>query len=415
MAGLISSISDCNISIHTMGKFYIQQGTDNLYEKQARSKRMWEIFKFLISHPGKAFFPEVILDKIWPDNDYADPNLVLRVQIYRLRKALNDAPSKPTLADNIVYSQGCYGWEKRTAYWLDADEFTAIANEAHPLITGDPDRAIDIYMNAISLYKGQYLPELSFSEWLEPLRASYHETYLNYVLILVEMLKAKRDFPQIIKVCEQALSVDYFEERIHIKLIEALLAEDQLTRARAHYSEATSAFYREMGIKPSEHMQNLYRLIGQDNKDFELDLTTIQERLKGKEAANGAYLCDPELFRYFYKLERLRNERKGQSILLGLLTLTDPKYMPADNKSLLKETMNKLEGVILDSLRKGDLVTRWNDAQFLLMLPGLNREQSDNIIKRIESNFLKQYSLKGLKLHKKVESLLPLENDPHFV
>ncbi|MFO7951931.1 MAG: BTAD domain-containing putative transcriptional regulator [Bacillota bacterium] len=407
-------ISEQSISIHTFGKFYIQDGAEIISNKQARSRKMWEIFKFLLSHPGKAFFPEVILDKIWPENDYADPNLVLRAQIYRLRQVLGDAHSNPNLAANIVYSQGCYGWENRTDYWLDTNEFTAIADEAQPLVAGDPDRAIDLYMKAVSLYKGEYLPEISFSEWLEPLRATYHETYLNYLLILIELLKDKRGYPEIIKLCEQALSIDYFEERIHLKLIEALLAEDQVTRARAHYNEATSAFYREMGIKPSEPMRSLYRLIESETKDFELDLTTIQERLKGKEAANGAYLCDPELFRYFYKLERLRTERSGQSILLGLLTLTGPNYRPAE-KGILKEVMNNLEGVILDSLRKGDLVTRWNDAQFLLMLPGLNREQSDNVIERIENNFHEKYSLLGLNFHKKVESPLPLENDPHFV
>lgn len=368
----------------------------------------------MLSHPGKAFFPEVILDKIWPGNDYSDPNLVLRAQIYRLRQVLGNTPHNPNLAANIVYSTGCYGWEKRTDYCLDTDEFTAIADEAQPLIAGDPDRAIDLYMNAVSLYKGEYLPEISFSEWLEPLRATYHETYLIYVMILIELLKDKRDYPEIIKLCEQALSIDYFEERIHIKLIEALLAEDQVTRARVHYNEATSAFYREMGIKPSKHMRNLYRFMETETKEFELDLTTIQERLTGKEAANGACLCDSELFHYFYKLEQLRTERNGQSILLGLLTLTGPNYMPAD-KAILKEVMNNLEGVILDSLRKGDLVTRWNDAQFLLMLPGLNREQSDDVIIRIENNFHEKFSLMGLKFHKKVESPLPLEKDPHFV
>lgn len=406
-------IVEQSIRIFTLGKFFIKHGDLTVSESSKRSKRVWEIFKFLISHRGKAYFPETILEKLWPENDYADPSLVLRSQIYRLRQTLNSTPSEPSLAANIVFSQGCYSWEERTKYWLDVDEFCSLASEAQSLTGSDPDQAIKYYCKSIALYKGEYLPELSFSEWLEPLRTYYHEIFLNCVLNVVELLKAKQEFSEIIKICERAMTIDYFEEKIHIKLIEALLAEDQTTRARSHYNEMTSAFYRELGIKPSEHLKNLYRLIGTVPGDFELDLTTIQDGLKGKEVVNGAYLCDAELFRYFYKLERLRVERSGQSVLLCLFTLTSPGYATPEKKTL-KGVMQDLEKVILDSLRKGDLVTRWNDAQYLLLLPGLNREQAEMVIERIENNHHKAYSLQGLILHKKVESMMPVDSEAHF-
>jgi hypothetical protein len=214
-------------------------------------------------------------------------------------------------------------------------------------------------------------------------------------------------------VCEQAAAIDYFEEKIHIRLIEALLAEGLTTRARAHYNEVTSAYYREMGVKPSDAMKSIYRLIGLESGSFELDLGAIQEGLKGKEVVNGAYFCDAELFRYFYKLERVRGERSGKSILLCLMTLTNPDYsMPAAEK--LKKVMNNFQQVILDSLRKGDIVTRWNDAQFLMLLPGLNREQAMSVMDRIENSYRKEYNFEDLYLHKKVETVLPLEGDSHF-
>ena len=46
--------------------------------------------------------------------------------------------------------------------------------------------------------------------------------------------------------------------------------------------------------------------------------------------------------------------------------------MPSAEK--LRDVTGSLQGVILDSMRKGDIFTRWNDAQFLIFLPGLNRE-----------------------------------------
>jgi len=406
-------IAEQTISIHTFGKFYIKHGDDIISQSSSRSKKMWELFKFLLSHRGKVFFPETILGKLWPDNEYTDPNSVMRALIFRLRQTLNTRNDLSSLAANIVYSQGCYGWEDKTGYFLDADQFEKLVSEAEAIPDQDQKAAISLYRQAVTLYKGEYLPELSYSEWLEPLRTYYHELYLSAVLKLLDLLKENRDYTGIIKVCEQAIRVDYYEEKIHLKLIEALLADNQISRARAHYNEVTSAFYRELGIKPSEHMKNLYRLTGVESGDFELDLHTIQEGLKGKEAVNGAYRCDPELFRYFYNLERLRTERSGQSILLGLFTLTTPD-VSIPEKVILKEVISNLEEVTVSSLRKGDLVTRWNEAQILIMLPGLNREQSDLVIGRIEKNFHAGHSLKGLTLHKKVESLLPIEGDAHF-
>ncbi len=406
-------VCDYSICIFTLGKFYISQNNSIITESSSRSKRMWEIFKFLLSNRGKSFFPENILEKIWPESDYADPSMVMRAQIFRLRQTFNNKEAKISLVNNIVLSQGCYSWEDNVEYWLDVDELESLVNEAGLLVDKKPDEAIRLYRKAIALYKGQYLPELSFSEWIEPIRSYYHDIYLGCLLDLVSLLKARKNNLEIVKLCEQAIAIDYFEEIIHIRLIEALLAEGHITRARSHYNEVTSIFYREMGIKPSDHLKSLYRLVGSEPGSFELDLLTIQEGLKGKESDGGAYYCDAELFRYFYNLERARVERNGQSVLLGLFTLTAPNYTLPD-KNLLTEVMQNLQEVILDSLRKGDLVTRWNDAQLLMLLPGLNREQADIVIKRIENNFHKHYSLNGLTLHKKVESILPLDSDAHF-
>jgi len=401
------------IQIHTLGKFLIRRGDEVLSESSSRSRKMWEVFKYLLSNRDKSFFPEEILDNIWPEKSYNDPNTVMRAQMFRLRQALSVENPDNNLASNIIFSQGCYRWEEKVNCWIDADEFEDYANQAKDKSAINSEEAINSYTHAINLYKGEYLPESAFSEWIVPVRAYYHDLYLNCVYDLADLYKAMHANNEVIKLCEQAATIDYFEEKIHIKLIEALLAEGMTNRAKAHYNEVTSAYYREMGVKPSAELKSLYRLISLESGSFELDLSTIQEGLKGKEVINGAYFCDAELFRYFYKLERLRGERSGKSVLLCLVTITNPDYsMPA--AAPLKEVMNNLQEVILEDLRKGDLVTRWNDAQFLMMLPGLNREQAADVMDRIEKSYIKDYSLRGLSIHKKVESLLPLEGDAHF-
>ncbi|MDW7740408.1 MAG: BTAD domain-containing putative transcriptional regulator [Bacillota bacterium] len=400
-------------SIYTLGKFIIRQGDLVISASSHRSKRMWELFKFILSNRNKTFFPEAILESIWPEREYRDPSTVMRAQMFRLRKSLNMGNHGESLSDNLVFAQGCYRWEDNIPCWIDTDIFEELVSKAHSLIDKTPDEAISLYQSAINLYKGEYLPETSFSEWVIAPRTYYHNLFLNAVFELADLLKERRAFGEIIKLCEHAAALDYYEDKIHIRLIEALLAEGMTTRARSHYNEVTSAYYQEMGVKPSDSMKSLYRLIGLESGSFELDLGTIQEGLKGKDVVKGAYLCDAELFKYFYKLERLRSERSGKSVLLCLMTLTRADFsMPRGDQ--LKDTMDNLQEAILDSLRKGDIACRWNEAQFLLLLPGLNKEQAITVMERTEKNFLKRNSLNGLKLHKKVETLLPLEGDLHF-
>jgi two-component SAPR family response regulator len=413
MAQVNAMIREAKISINTFGKFFIRQGDILLSDSSSRSRRMWEVFKYLLSNRDKSFYPEDILDNIWPDKDYADPGTAMRAQMFRLRQALKADDLMPSLSANIIFSQGCYRWENKIDCWIDADQFEAYCEQAQSLIIKDPEQAILLYRKAINLYKGKYLPESSYSEWIEPIRVYYHDLYLNAVFAVNKYFKRKKDFSAIIQTCEQAATIDYFDERIHISMLEALIADGQTTRARVHYNEVTSAYYREMGIKPSNNLKNLYRQIGAEEGHFELDLSAIQDGLKDKETVEGAYYCDPGLFRYFYKMERLRNERNGQSILLCLLTLTAPDSLtaPADK---LKNVMFDLQDTIMSALRKGDLFTKWNDAQFLMLLPGLNKEQAMNVMARIEKLYSAKYSLEGLTLRKKVDSLLPLEGDAHF-
>jgi two-component SAPR family response regulator len=405
--------SKAEINIYTLGKFYVSQGNAVISESSSRSRRMWEVFKYLLSFRDQSVNPEEILERIWPEKDYSDPGTAMRAQVFRLRQALKNEDSEPSISDNIIFSQGAYRWENKVECWIDVDQFEAYLRQADDLVVSEPNQAINLYRQAISLYKGKYLPESTYSEWSEPLRAYYHDLYLNAIYALADLLKSKRAYGDIIQLSEQASAIDYFDENIHVIMLEALIAEGQTARARAHYNEVTSAFYREMGVKPSDEMKKLYRQVGIETGSFELDLSTIQENLKSKKAVSGAYYCDPEMFRYFYKLEQLRSERNDHPVLLCLITVTASNFAkpPAEQ---LKGVMHNLKDVIMSSLRKGDLVTSWNEAQYLLLLPGLNREQAIMVLERIENSYHSRYTLDSLQMHNKIESLYPLEGDSHF-
>lgn len=77
---------------------------------------------------------------------------------------------------------------------------------------------------------------------------------------------------------------------------------------------------------------------------------------------------------------------------------------------MLKNGAEELRQVLLSSLRKGDVVTEWNEAQFLLSLPGLNVQQAHKALDRIQNRFMSARKNINLVLQRKIEEVLPSSN-----
>jgi len=398
------------ITIHTFGSFSIRQGPLVLIQQHGRSKLLWEIFLFLLSNRPRSFHPEIILQSIYPHKKYNDPGAVMRNQLYRLRQELAFDNKEASLANNLVYSSGRYRWDNRSWCTTDAEQFESLVDKARELAREHPAESISYNLEALKLYKNGYLADFTDSDWVIPFRSHYHDLYLSAVLELGALFKKKKAYRDISYICEQALAIDYFDERVHIILIEALLASGLTNQARAHYDEATSTFYREMGIKPSSAMKSLYRAIKHQSGDYELNPALFAEHLTANiDNCEGACIVDPEVFRHITRYELQRDEIKSRPLFACLLTLTGQGYaMP--NQDILEEAMDQLNQAILKSLRHKDVFTRWNDAQFLILLPDFEREQANKVLERINYNFRILYPGKVLVLHRKAADINPFNS-----
>lgn len=368
------------IRISTLGQFQVRRGDSILSKNTARSYRLWELFKYLITNRDKEIYSEVIMDSLWPEQAYADPRHTLRTMIYRLRQILDIKPGKAE-ASCIKFSHGSYCWNTEQEYWLDIEVFERLAHEGHQLTASDPVAAIDKYQDAVRLFKGDYLSELAYSEWVIPIRNYYHRLYLQTVLELITLLEKARRYAEVIKVCEKAFLIEFFEEELHISFLQALLKEGKTRQAMNHYEYATTVLYRELGVKPSPAMRELRRLMQVEDPSAAFDLTAIQDSLLDRKTSAGAFLCDPEVFRMMYRLESRRVERTGQAVFLAMLTI-----VPVDTRNphpVLKELITQMQEQIVSRLRRGDVVTRWNDTQILIILPALNYEQAEVVLDRI--------------------------------
>ncbi|MGB4553287.1 MAG: BTAD domain-containing putative transcriptional regulator [bacterium] len=401
--------SQTGLEIITLGDFQVRCGGKILTHDANRAYRLWELFKYLLTNREQGVLPEVLVETLWPEQEYADPKSAVRTLIYRLRQIL-DGGCGEKKSDYIYFEQGCYRWNTEASYYLDAQGFEELCQQAQGLVREKPEEAITLLQRAMSLYKGEYLPETAFSEWVLPPRNYYRRLYLQGVVTLAGLLKNARRYEEIISLCEEAIRIEPFEEDLHLPFLEALLAKGRKKQALTHYQYITAALYRELGVKPSQALRHIYRLIqAEDSVAAAQDLSLVQEGLQGaSEEKEGAFYCEPPIFRSIYKLESRRAERRGQEVALCLLTLNGEKG--AISPPELQEAMEHLQAVLLACLRKGDVVTRWNESQFLVLLDTVNLHQAQKVLKRIESSFWGTWGQNEgrLSLNSKIQPVLPV-------
>ena len=176
------------------------------------------------------------------------------------------------------------------------------------------------------------------------------------------------------------------------------------TEALEAYEKATDLLYRNLGVTPSEELRALYSAIMDTEESLETDLAVIQAGLKETAKRPGAFVCEYGFFREAYRLEARRAERNGTCVHLALITVSLPGGgMP--ELGMLNTTMDQLLDILVRSLRRGDVVSRYSGAQYVVMLPAANYEDATMVMQRVVNAFYRQHRRNFLKLSCRVREL----------
>ncbi len=377
-----------DLYICTLGTFHIRSGEVSISEKAGRSRKVWDLFKYLLINEGRTVPVDTIVDSLWPERENADPRAALQDLVYRVRRLFAEEVPSDQSPVRIEFNRGGYCLTLGAGCWFDLREMERLFQEGASLLDSDPQGARSRYREGVALYGGDCLPEHPYDPWVFPARYYYRRLYMEGVLQLVELLRDAGDHAETIRVCEKAFSIDPFleAEDLHHRFMQALVEERRMVDALAHYRHLADLLDRELGVKPSWHLRDLNRLLKTDMEVANLDLNAIDERLGEEQEAEGALLCDRHTFRFLHRLEMRRSERSDGVICLGLFSLSW-NNLGAPRGRDLGAAMSALKEILTSNLRKGDVITQWNEEQCLVMLPGCARRDSEDLRERIELEF----------------------------
>jgi DNA-binding SARP family transcriptional activator len=182
-----------------------------------------------------------------------------KVALHALNKALEPDRS-PRHEPRFIQRQGLtYGLNMEET-WVDADAFEDLIVLGNHLLLGNSQAAIGYYQMALTLYRGDYLPDRQYEDWTSAERERLQLLALGTMTTLAGLLIEQSPLESI-RLAQQVLTVDPVWEDAYRTQMRAYLAQGNRPLALRTYQRCVEMLVQELGIEPLPETQELYKQI----------------------------------------------------------------------------------------------------------------------------------------------------------
>ena len=388
------------LKIQMLGGFSLRLGKRELQDTDTRSKKVWVLLAYLIIHREQTVTQRTLIDLLWGDEtDPINPENALRITMHRTRTLLEQL--SPELGRGMILRRrGGYQWNGGGE--VDSERFEALCCQK----AEDPDLRLRNLMEAISLYRGDYLPRQSGEVWVVSTAAYLHNLFVSAAQEAVELLIQQGRSHEAAGVCRRCLALEPCHEGFCRELMQLLAAAGDRRGAAEVYDRLSKRLFDDFGISPSEETRAVYRAAAYSPEDRVLSIDDVMGNLRESDAPSGALQCDFDYFRILCHALSRTMERSGGAAHVVLLDVisTAEREMP---RQTIDRVMGQLSQQIRLSLRWGDVFCQCSVSQFTVLLSRANFENCQMICDRILRNFRRAYPYVPIRIAYQIRPLSP--------
>ena len=388
------------LKIQMLGGFSLKLDDRELQDTDTRSKKVWVLLAYLIIHREQTVAQRTLIDLLWGDEtDSINPENALRITMHRTRTLLEQL--SPELGRGMILRRrGGYQWNGGGE--VDSERFEALCCQK----AEDPDLRLRNLMEAISLYRGDYLPRQSSEVWVVSTAAYLHNLFVSAAQEAVELLIQQGRSHEAAGVCRRCLALEPCHEGFCRELMQLLAAAGDRRGAAEVYDRLSKRLFDDFGISPSEETRAVYRAAAYSPEDRVLSIDDVMGNLRESDAPSGALQCDFDYFRILCHALSRTMERSGGAAHVVLLDVisTAEREMP---RQTIDRVMGQLSQQIRLSLRRGDVFCQCSVSQFTVLLSRANFENCQMICDRILRNFRRAYPYVPIRIAYQIRPLSP--------
>lgn len=370
-----------NVKITLFGGFGIYKDDKPILENLANTRKTKLFLCYLLLNKDKPISHKELFELLWSGEDYANPGTALRTLLYRYR-AMIESTGIQALDNSILSRRGAYQWNPDLDVSIDIYDFEEMSTKAIARL-GNDDKKAEMLLAAMKLYTGNLLPDSNAEHWVVPKAVAFRDMYIRVALEYIQILKERNDYSGIINVCNEV------QEYIPV----SLEIENEMNIAM------------QKGLE-SDAMRGEYNMFRNAVKDMDRMIGGVREEMETDSSENTAFVCEYDMFREVYRLQRRLLMRTGETMFLTMATLRSKnvdKHEPLKNE----RAMSALLECCKHELRMGDSICRYSDDQYAIMFPVDSYENAVKVMERVRMSFYRKSNLNEYML---VYKICPLKN-----
>lgn len=352
-----------------------------------RARKPWLLLAYLIWEQDRSVPYEELIDLLWSGQDRSDSTFnALKAILHRARACLD--PLYSDAGRTLVLSKrGACSWNSAAPTTVDAKEFLRLCRRSEE--AADEEKRLSLLLRALSLYEGDFLPELAGHPWVDETAARLHRQYLKAALAALPLLAQRERWQEAAALSQAAAALEPCREEFCRSLMEALLHLDRRQEAGHVYESFQEHLLAYQGVLPSDELRALYWDSQRLTDPRAISSVTLLQQLQ-EAPAPGALFCDYDFFRAICRCMARMAQRSGDPIHVLLLSVSGAKGGELPRSSLTL-AMDHLQETICTRLRRGDVAARCSASQFAVLLPRATYDNSRTVCDRVTRAFVRQY------------------------
>ena len=250
------------LRIQMLGPFEVWRDGQRLTSADWSGRKTCQLLKILVTYRQRAVASDEIIEWLWPNLEPESARNSLWVAVSHLRRLLEPELSLRGASSFVLSEPPGYRFDLAGRCDIDVDAFLDRARDGQELQQrGEWVAAIDAYLIAQELYRGEYLAQDPYKDWAIPSRERLREAFVEIEKALATCFLTLGRYREALAHTRLALDQDSCDEGAWRLTMEAHYRAGEQEQALRAFERCRATLRQELGIDPLPETLALHQRI----------------------------------------------------------------------------------------------------------------------------------------------------------